>query len=318
MGFSTLVAGERLTERGPDTRVLFTTGNNNYNEQLISQKIFKPDIVVVDELHKWSITQEIQVSLARKAERRRRGYKYIFTSATLPEAEKLAAWLGNVPSYKVGQKRQYIATPRRSGRSQAEIIADMVKEGRVTLVVLLNRSAIKNRMSECEALLRQDGKRLGRDYDFVPLYSEMFLEEQDRAFRKFRKPTVVFATPIAAYGANIPNLSCVVSGGIQHVQRSSERCDHFLATDVMTDLETLQLKHRLGREKRVHVAGNPQRALTPLFFDLRPSKAHPWHQKQLEEREAHPEFFVPADMARLDPNQVVLELMSHRCDPRKE
>ncbi len=208
-------------------------------------------LVLLDEFHERSLDADLLLAMLRRVQQTlREDLRLVIMSATL-DATAMRAGLGDVPIIQV-PSRQFPVTIRYRPPSPQVPIVDHVAETLVdivgqrpddTLVFLPGAGEIHR----CIDLLKKS--RLDRDFDLLPLYGAMPIEEQMRAIETGPRQRIVLATNVAETSLTIPGIKTVVDSGLARVLRFSP--DVGLDRLVLESICSASATQRAGRAGRV-------------------------------------------------------------------
>ncbi|MBM3965542.1 MAG: DEAD/DEAH box helicase [Planctomycetes bacterium] len=180
-------------------------------------------VVVLDEFHERSIDADLLLAMLRRVQQTlREDLRIVIMSATL-DSTFLERALGNVPTIQVSSvcfpvSIRYRPAPTNLGIAEhcAATIGDVVDVTDGDLLAFLPGASEIHR---CIDALR--GKRLERDFDLIPLYGALSVEDQMLAIERGTRRRIVVATNVAETSITIPGVTVVVDSGLARVLRYS-------------------------------------------------------------------------------------------------
>jgi len=180
-------------------------------------------VVVLDEFHERSIDADLLLAMLRRVQQTlREDLRIVIMSATL-DSTFLEQALGNVPTIHVASSCfpvtiRYRPAPPNLGIAEhtAATIIDAVDHTDGDVLAFLPGAGEIHR---CVDALR--AKRLDRDFDLVPLYGALSMEDQMRAIELGTRRRIVVATNVAETSITIPGVTLVVDSGLARVLRYS-------------------------------------------------------------------------------------------------
>jgi ATP-dependent helicase HrpB len=213
-------------------------------------------VVILDEFHERSLDADLLFAMLRRVQLTLRPeLRIVIMSATLDPAmvaDKLPdAPIIRVPSLAFPVSIRY--SPPRSLTApmhhvivehMADTVADVIMERPGDVLAFLPGAGEIHRCRE-----RLDAKRVGQDWDIVPLYGSMSMEDQMRAIETGPRPRIVLATNIAETSLTIPSIKTVIDSGLARVMRYSP--DVGLDRLVLENISSASATQRAGRAGRV-------------------------------------------------------------------
>ncbi|MBU2416168.1 DEAD/DEAH box helicase [Patescibacteria group bacterium] len=224
---------ERMDSR--ETQVLFCTDGLQLVREITG--VGRAQVLVIDEVHEWNINIETLVAWARKQITEGWQVKVVLMSATL-EADKLAAFYGNVPVIEVPGRLFPVESKEDNDYNLISNIKKLVEENRNVLVFQPGKKEIAktcDALEDCGAIV-------------LPLHGELDPADQKKCFQQYDQPKVVVATNVAQTSITIPDIDAVVDSGIE---RRVELADGIegLYLKPISQADCQQRKGRAGRTK---------------------------------------------------------------------
>jgi ATP-dependent helicase HrpB len=180
-------------------------------------------VVVLDEFHERSIDADLLLAMLRRVQQTiRADLRIVIMSATL-DSTLLVQALGKIPTIQVPSSCfpvaiRYRPAPPNLGIAEhtAATIIDVVDSTDGDVLAFLPGAGEIHR---CVDALR--AKRLDREFELIPLYGALSMEEQMRAIEQGTRRRIVVATNVAETSITIPGVTVVVDSGLARVLRFS-------------------------------------------------------------------------------------------------
>lgn len=183
--------------------------------QLLRQFVSRlnPDILVVDEVHTFSVATEFLLALVKKQmEETKKKIKLVLMSATI-DVELMKSFFSEikdvskdgVPSLDIPWRTFPVEKSFRWGEEFIPSILEFAREKKNVLVFVEWKKAIDATIAELQENLSW--------YNIVPLHSELPIDEQRAILNKPDKPTIVVATNIAQESITLDYINAVVDNG---------------------------------------------------------------------------------------------------------
>lgn len=222
-----------------NTSVLYCTDGLELVRSLTDTKN-KPKVLVIDEVHEWNSNMETLIGWSKKKIEEGWCTKVVIMSATL-EKESLAEYFGeDVYSLEVPGRLFPVSFEERSEMYLIPDIAEMVSEGRNTLVFVPGKKEIAEVI---EKLSSNNVKA-----KVLPLHGELDSEEQKKCFENYSIPKVVVATNVAQTSITIPDIDAVVDTGKERRSETHDGIQGLFLRDT-SKADCMQRKGRAGRTK---------------------------------------------------------------------
>jgi HrpA-like RNA helicase len=261
----------RDREVSEKTSLTFLTDGLQLVRELVGHGAGGQTVLVLDEVHEWNLNVEVLVAWARRQVRAGVDFKVVLMSATL-EAEKLSAFFDGAPVINV-PGRTFPVEERNAGRTAAEDVAALVREGRNVLAFQPGKAEINAFIAELN--------RLQVDAEIIPLHGELERREQQRAFAHYGRPKVVVGTNVMQTSITIDDADAVVDSGVEK------------RTEVVGGVEGLYLR-AISRADSKQRKGRAGRCKAGIYIDHCPASVRP--------------DFPTAEILRVRLDQTVLRL----------
>lgn len=217
-----------------DTKVFFETVAYELALQLNSER--QGLIVVMDELHNYSEPQVVVLAWLQREINRRNDMKLVTMSATI-DADTVSTYLGNCPVITV-PGRSFPVT-WHTAKDAAGTTAYLLSQGKNVQLFVEGKAQIKEMTAIVSAMI--NGKA-----EFLPLHSELTVEDQERVFSNYPLPRCVISTNAGESSITIPNNHAVVSNGRVRTMTVIDGIKTLIVTDTPQD----SMKQQAGRAGR--------------------------------------------------------------------
>lgn len=222
-----------------NTSILYCTDGLELVRTLTDTKN-KPKVLVIDEVHEWNLNIETLIGWSKKKIEEGWCTKVVIMSATL-EKESLAEYFEkDVYSLEVPGRLFPVSFEERSETHLIASIAEMVSEGRNTLVFVPGKKEIAEVI---EKLSSNNVKA-----KVLPLHGELDSEEQKKCFYSYSLPKVVVATNVAQTSITIPDIDAVVDTGKERRLETYDGIQGLFLRNT-SKADCMQRKGRAGRTK---------------------------------------------------------------------
>lgn len=194
----------------PDTKITFVTDWLQLLRQFVSK--LSPDLLIVDEVHTYSVATEFLLALIKKEmEETRKKIKLILMSATIDtelmksffsevkEVEK--AW---IPILDIPWRTFPVEKEYKKWEDFIPSIIELAKQDKNVLVFVDGKKEIDITIEELNEKLPK------WKYNIVPLHSELTVDEQTQVLNHPDRPTIVVATNIAQESITLDYINAVV------------------------------------------------------------------------------------------------------------
>lgn len=219
------------------TRLVICTDGLELVRQILGGHI-PEGVLVIDEVHEWSLNLEMLVAWARHQLKRGADYKVVIMSATI-EPEVLCVYFEDAVVVNV-PGRTFPVEERSRRESVVADAAALLNEGRNVLVFQPGKVQINRTVAALKAMKL--------DAEVFPLYGKMSEEEQRLCFGDYLLPKCIVATNIAQTSLTIPGIDAVVDSGLERRGECVDGVEGLYIRPIsLVDRE--QRKGRAGRTK---------------------------------------------------------------------
>ena len=268
-----------------DTEVLYCTDGVEMIRQIVGHSNNTEQVLIIDEIHEWNTNMEVLLAWVKHELSQNPDLKLVIMTATL-HRESLLDYFSDIPDTAMldVEGRQYPVVDLPAGSSIEADIEDMVNEGRNVLVFQPGKKEI----ARCIEALEERGI----DAEIIPLHGELTLAQQQEVFKRFDKPKVVVATPVAETSITIDDIDAVIDSGLSR------------QVEVRDDIMGLYLVP-ISKAQREQRKGRAGRCKPGVYIDHCKAALH-----------KRPDFPVP-ELLRIKPDQAVLRLKAVGIDLRE-
>lgn len=225
----------------PDSQILFLTEGSELIRQLSGKEDLENTVLIMDEIHEWSIELDVLLAFAKKLIQNGKKLKLLIMSATL-ESENLSEFLGNAPIIKIPSNRYHVSFFHKRANDIEEIIYDKVNKSKNVLVFLPGKKEI-NRLKK---RLIEHFKAYGKSVQVLSLYSELPYEEQKLVFYHYQCPKVILSTNLAQTSITINDIDVVIDTGLDKRIELSDGIPQLTVKNISV-ADCIQRKGRVGR-----------------------------------------------------------------------
>jgi ATP-dependent helicase HrpB len=240
-----------------ETRLVFMT-EGVLLRQLQDQVTLKDvGVLILDEFHERSLYSDVILGLVKRLqETTRPDLKLIVMSATLDVAP-IAAFLerregGKATRVLEADGRTFPVEVRYAARQDPRRVSESAAERIIEIARSTNEGDIlvfMPGMADINATMRQlSDRRLGQEFDVMPLHGELPVEQQDRVFKATQRRKVIIATNVAESSITIQGVRFVVDSGLARVARfDAETGLNSLEIEEISQASADQRSGRAGR-----------------------------------------------------------------------
>ncbi|MFN6130883.1 MAG: ATP-dependent helicase HrpB [Planctomycetota bacterium] len=234
-----------------DTQLIVATEGIVIRRLQDDPTLAKARIVLLDEFHERSLDADLLLAMLRRVQQTvRDDLRIVIMSATLDRTSMQSA-LGDVPMISVPANQYPVSIRFRPPKPQvaivehaAEVLEDVSQQHDGDVLAFLPGSG---EILRCIDLLKK--RRLDRDFDLLPLYGAMPIEDQMRAIETGPRRRIVVATNVAETSLTIPGIRTVVDSGQARVLRFFPEVG--LDRLVLENISSASATQRAGRAGRV-------------------------------------------------------------------
>lgn len=227
------IGGDGIWSR--DTRLFFVTDGLALVREFVGGN--SVDVIVLDEVHEWTLNIEVLVAWFKKEIAGGRKIKLVLMSATI-EADRLSKFFNNASVINVPGRLFPVEEVPPIAAGKVVHIIELVKAGHNVLVFEPGKAEI------ADTIQRLELARLGAV--IMPLHGELQSAEQRRCFQNYDRSKIVVSTNVAQTSVTIPGITAVVDSGME---RRVELVDHVegLYIRAVSLADSKQRKGRAGR-----------------------------------------------------------------------
>lgn len=220
------------------------------------------DTIIIDEAHERSLNIDFLLGYLKQLLPKRPDLKVIITSATI-DPQRFSRHFGDCPMLEVSGRTYPVETRYRPVRAEEPdtdedgnpipLVVDPI-EAIVTAVDEVRREgpgdilvfhASEREIRETALALAE---RLPADFEVLPLFSRLSVEDQQRVFKPGGRRRVVLATNVAETSITVPNIRYVIDPGEARISRYSTRTKvQRLPIEPISQASANQRKGRCGR-----------------------------------------------------------------------
>lgn len=225
----------------PDSQILFLTEGSELIRQLAGKEDLENTVLIIDEIHEWSIEIDVLLAFAKKLIQNGKKLKLLIMSATL-ESNNLSNFLDGAPIIKIPSNRYDVSFINKKAEDLEEIIHNEIKRNKNILVFLPGKKEIM----ELKEKLIEHFKAYGKKVKILVLHSELSYEEQQLVFYHYQFPKIILSTNIAQTSITINDIDVVVDTGLD---KRIELVDGIpqLTVKNISIADCMQRKGRAGR-----------------------------------------------------------------------
>lgn len=243
--------GFESTETG-DSDIIFCTDGLQLVRELFRIRIQDKDdtkrILIIDEIHEWNLNQETLLAwIMSQYKIGNKFTKVVLMSATI-EATSLLQYCKkfseNSAVISIPGKMYPVTETILSVNKKIDIIYNKILEGRNILVFEPGVREIEEVINAIKLKCATASTKV----ECLPLYGDLDLKEQQKAFEKYSVPKVVVATNIAQTSITIPDIDCVCDSGLEKKKFYEMGVEGLHLIDI-SKADIIQRKGRAGRVK---------------------------------------------------------------------
>ena len=238
----------------PETKIVIMTDGILLQELKADPLLEEYDIIMVDEAHERSLNIDFILGLLKEVIKERPELKVVISSATI-NANLFSEYFNGAPIITIDAKmypvRINYSPPEFMFDFQSilfkigEIINNIEKENqRGDVLIFLSG---ENQIKECIAYLEQYNRK--KRMVFLPLYSRLSREEQERVFDDYKgKRKVIVATNIAETSVTIDGIRFVIDPGFAKLNFYNSK--NYTSSLIEVPISKASCNQRKGRAGR--------------------------------------------------------------------
>ncbi len=182
--------------------------------------------LIIDEAHERSLNIDLILGFVKTLLPKRPDLKLIITSATI-DPERFSKYFEDAPmvmvsgrTYPVETRYRPILDEEQKDRDRSEAVMDALQElftisPQDTLVFFSGERQIREAADKISKRFHQ--------YEVLPLYARLTNEQQQRIFKKSRRPKIILSTNVAETSLTVPGIRYVIDTGLARISRYSWR-----------------------------------------------------------------------------------------------
>ncbi|MDA7866726.1 DEAD/DEAH box helicase [Verrucomicrobia bacterium] len=240
-----------------ETRLVFMTEGVLLRQLQDQANLKDVGVLILDEFHERTLYSDVILGLVKRLqETTRPDLNLIVMSATLDVAP-IAAFLkgrdgGKATRVLEADGRTFPVEIRYAARQDPRRVSERAAEQ----IVEIGRSTSEGDilvfmpgMGDINATMRQlSDRRLGQEFEVMPLHGELPVEQQDRVFKATQRRKVIIATNVAESSITIQGVLFVVDSGLARVARfDAETGLNSLEIEEISQASADQRSGRAGR-----------------------------------------------------------------------
>jgi len=238
----------------PETKIVIMTDGILLQELKADPLLEEYNVIMVDEAHERSLNIDFILGLLKKLTRERPELKIVISSATI-NATLFSEYFDGSPIITIDSKMfpvkvkytppEFMFDFQSTLHKIGEIIENIEKEKQKGDVLIFLSG--ENQIKECIAYLEQYNRK--KNMIFLPLYSRLSREEQEKVFDDFKgKRKVVVATNIAETSVTIDGIRYVIDPGFAKLNFYNSR--NYTSSLVEVPISKASCNQRKGRAGR--------------------------------------------------------------------
>ena len=238
----------------PRTKIIIMTDGILLQELKADSFLKEYDVIMVDEAHERSLNIDFILGLLKKITRERPELKVVISSATI-NATLFSEYFNSAPIITIDAKMfpvridysppEFMFDFQSTLSKIGEIIGDIEeREEKGDVLIFLSG---ENQIKECIAYLEQYNRK--KNMVFLPLYSRLSREEQEKVFDNYRgKRKVVIATNIAETSVTIDGIKFVIDPGFAKLNFYNSK--NYTSSLIEVPISKASCNQRRGRAGR--------------------------------------------------------------------
>jgi ATP-dependent helicase HrpA len=242
-------------ETSASTRVKLVTDGLLLAETQSDHKLLRYDTIIIDEAHERSLNIDFLLGYCKQLLEQRPELKLIITSATI-DPERFSEHFGGAPIINVSGKTYPVemryTPPPMDDNGEADVdrairdaLGAIFAQGPGDVLVFFSG---EREIRDAADSLRELGAINHEDFDVLPLYARLSMDEQGRVFKESKRRRVVLATNVAETSVTVPGIRYVIDPGYARISRYGTRTRvHRLPIEAISRASANQRAGRCGR-----------------------------------------------------------------------
>ena len=240
---SSEIIGYRTAHERDDSgksKILYCTDGLQLVRELTGIGTNPGQILVLDEVHEWNENMEVLIAWAKKRTQEEPNFKVLVMSATF-DVESLAEYFGGATIFKIPGR--HFEVKKRTGEDiLSELFTQLETPGRNILTFLPGKSEIQD---VSDAIIKKADKA---GVPVIPLHSQLEMEEQQKAFGKYKNGKIILSTNIAQTSVTIDDIDMVIDSGLERRSEVRNGVEGLFISQI-SQADCLQRAGRAGRTK---------------------------------------------------------------------
>ena len=240
---SSEIIGYRTAHERDDSgksKILYCTDGLQLVRELTGIGTNPGQILVLDEVHEWNENMEVLVAWAKKRVLEDPKFKILVMSATF-DVESLAEYFGGAAIFRIPGR--HFEVKKRTGEDiLSELFTQLETPGRNILTFLPGKSEIQD---VSDAIIKKADKA---GVPVIPLHSQLEMEEQQKAFGKYKNGKIILSTNIAQTSVTIDDIDMVIDSGLERRSEVRNGVEGLFISQI-SQADCLQRAGRAGRTK---------------------------------------------------------------------
>ena len=237
------IIGYRTAHERDDSgksKILYCTDGLQLVRELTGIGTNPGQILVLDEVHEWNENMEVLVAWAKKRVLEDPKFKVLVMSATF-DVESLAEYFGGAAIFRIPGR--HFEVKKRTGEDiLSELFIQLETPGRNILTFLPGKSEIQD---VSDAIIKKADKA---GVPVIPLHSQLEMEEQQKAFGKYKNGKIILSTNIAQTSVTIDDIDMVIDSGLERRSEVRNGVEGLFISQI-SQADCLQRAGRAGRTK---------------------------------------------------------------------
>ena len=263
------IIGYRTAHERDDSgksKILYCTDGLQLVRELTGIGTNPGQILVLDEVHEWNENMEVLIAWAKKRTQEEPNFKVLVMSATF-DVESLAEYFGGATIFKIPGR--HFEVKKRTGEDiLSELFIQLETPGRNILTFLPGKSEIQD---VSDAIIKKADKA---GVPVIPLHSQLEMEEQQKAFGKYKNSKIILSTNIAQTSVTIDDIDMVIDSGLERRSEVRNGVEGLFISQT-SQADCLQRAGRAGRTKPGEYILAAYNTMPCLPFEERPEYPTP-------------------------------------------